>query len=75
MLTREENELLTGVGRGTPGGNMLRRYWQPALLSEELPPGAGPKAVRLLGEDLVLFHDDQGRPGILGLNCPTGERI
>lgn len=70
MLTREENELLTGVGPGTPGGNMLRRYWQPALLSEELPPSASPKAVRLLGEDLVLFRDDQGRPGMLGLNCP-----
>jgi len=36
MLTREENEILTGVGRGTPGGEMLRRYWMPVAVSAEL---------------------------------------
>src|SRR5437867_3603354 len=47
----------------------MRRYWQPAALSEELPVGGAPLPVRLLGEDLVLFRDDQGRPGLLGLHC------
>lgn len=69
MMTREENDLLTRVGPGTPAGNLLRRYWQPVALSEELPQGGAPKAVRLLGEDLALFRDDQGRPGLLGIHC------
>jgi phthalate 4,5-dioxygenase oxygenase subunit len=69
MLTQEENELLTRVGPGTPGGEMLRRYWQPAALIDELPAGAPPLPVRLLGEDLVLFRDERGRPGLLGLHC------
>jgi phthalate 4,5-dioxygenase len=69
MLTQEKNALLTQVGPGTPCGELLRRYWQPAALSEELPPGGAPLPVRLLGEDLVLFRDDQGRPGLLGLHC------
>jgi phenylpropionate dioxygenase-like ring-hydroxylating dioxygenase large terminal subunit len=66
----EENELLTRVGPGTPGGELLRRYWQPAALAEELPMGGAPVPVRLLGEDLVLFRDDDGRPGLLGIHCP-----
>jgi phthalate 4,5-dioxygenase oxygenase subunit len=69
VLTREENELLTRTGAATPGGEMLRRYWLPAALSEELPDGGAPLPVRLLGEDLVLFRNDQRRPGLLGLHC------
>src|SRR5918911_3181130 len=69
MLTKEENDLLTQVGPGTPGGDLLRRYWQPAALSEEIPPGGAPIPVRLLGEDLVLFRDEDGKPGLLGLHC------
>src|SRR5205809_7538785 len=69
MLTVEENELITRTGPGTPGGDLLRRYWQPAALSEEVPPGGAPIPVRLLGEDLVLFRDEQGRPGLLGIHC------
>ncbi|MGH7771892.1 MAG: Rieske 2Fe-2S domain-containing protein, partial [Candidatus Binatia bacterium] len=69
MITHEENEILIRVGPGTPMGGLLRRYWQPAALSEELPPGGPPKAVRLLAEDLVLFRDDKGRVGLLGLHC------
>ena len=60
-MTKEENDLLTQVGPGTPCGSLMRRYWQPASLSEELPQGGAPVPVRLLGEDLVLFRDDQGR--------------
>ncbi len=67
MLSREENELLTRVGPGTPMGELFRRYWIPALLSEEIPaPDCPPVRVRLLGEDLVAFRDSQGRIGLLG---------
>ena len=69
MLSSEENELVTRTGPGTPGGELLRRYWQPVALCEELPVGGPPKEVRLLGEDLVLFRDDRGRPGLLGIHC------
>jgi phenylpropionate dioxygenase-like ring-hydroxylating dioxygenase large terminal subunit len=69
VLTREENEMLTRVGPGTPGGEFQRRYWQPVALAEELPEGGAPVPVRLLGEDLVLFRDDAGRPGLLGIHC------
>src|SRR5947209_5541621 len=69
MLTQEQNDLLTRTGPGTPGGELLRRYWQPAALAEELPPGGAPLPVRLLGEDLVLFRDDQNRIGLLGIHC------
>jgi phthalate 4,5-dioxygenase len=52
-------------------GNLLRRYWTPALLSEELPAaGAPPVKVRLLGEDLVAFRDDEGKIGLVDEHCP-----
>jgi phthalate 4,5-dioxygenase oxygenase subunit len=69
MITQEENQLLTEVGRGKPAGELLRRYWQPVALSEELPAGGAPLPVRILGEDLVLFRDEKGRPGLLGIHC------
>lgn len=67
-MNQEENELLTRTGPGTPCGELLRRYWMPAALSEEVGHGM-PLALKLLGEELVLFRDDQGRPGLLGLHC------
>jgi len=69
MLSQEENELLTRTGPGTPCGELMRRYWQPAALAEELPIGGAPLPVRLFGEDLVLFRDEDGRPGLLGIHC------
>ncbi len=69
MLTPQENELLTQVGPGTPAGKLLRRYWQPVALTDELQPGGAPIPVKLLGEELVLFRDDVGRIGLLGLHC------
>ena len=69
MLTREENELLTRTGPGTPCGEFMRRYWQPVALSEELPPGGYPVPRGVMGEELVLFRDDQGRIGLLDLHC------
>src|SRR5712691_1897986 len=69
MLSREENNMLTHIGPGTPGGDMLRRYWQPVAHSEELPPDGAPLAARLLGEDLVLFRDEHDRLGLLDRHC------
>jgi phenylpropionate dioxygenase-like ring-hydroxylating dioxygenase large terminal subunit len=69
MMTKEENDLLTQTGPGTPCGELLRRYWQPVALAEELPPGGPPLPIKLLGEELVLFRDDQGRLGLLALRC------
>ena len=70
MLSRDENEILTRVGASTPMGELMRRYWIPALLSEEIPvPDCPPVRVRLLGEDLVAFRDSQGKVGLLGEHC------
>jgi phthalate 4,5-dioxygenase oxygenase subunit len=69
MLTAEENDLLTRTGPCTPAGELLRRYWQPAALSEELPAGGPARPVALLGEELVLFRDLSGQPGLLGRLC------
>ena len=71
MLSVEENVLLTQVGPGKPMGELFRRYWFPALLSEEIP-GADcpPVRIRLLGEDLVAFRDTNGEPGIVDRYCP-----
>ena len=71
MLSREDNELLTRVGPNTPMGELLRRFWTPALLSEELPrPDCDPINLRLLGEDLVCFRDSNGEIGFLDSFCP-----
>src|SRR5690349_19380380 len=70
MLKHEDNERLVRVGPGTPMGTMLRRYWQPALLSSELPENDGePVRVRMLGEDLVAFRDTLGRVGLIDAYC------
>jgi nitrite reductase/ring-hydroxylating ferredoxin subunit len=55
------------VGPGTPAGELLRRYWQPVGLVPA--PGDPPRPVRVLGEDLVLFRDGRGRPGLLDAHC------
>jgi phenylpropionate dioxygenase-like ring-hydroxylating dioxygenase large terminal subunit len=71
MLSREDNELLTRVGPGTPMGDLLRQYWMPAVLAAELPePGGPPLRVRLLGEDLLAFRDHAGRVGLVAQACP-----
>ena len=71
MLKREENELVTRVGPGTPMGNTLRRYWMPALLSSELAqPDSDPIRLRMLGEELIAFRDTNGAIGLIANNCP-----
>jgi len=65
--TLSENVELTHIGPGTPAGELFRRYWQPVGLSPA--PGEGPRPLRVLGEDLVLFRDGHGRPGLLDAHC------
>lgn len=70
MLSREDNELLTRTGPGTPMGNLFRRFWIPALLSAELPgPDCPPVRVTLMNEKLIAFRDTQGRVGLLERYC------
>ena len=71
MLSQSDNQLLTCVGPGTPMGELLRRFWIPGLLEEEVPsPDSPPVRVRLLGEDLVAYRDTSGEVGILDNYCP-----
>jgi len=58
------------IGADQPMGKMMRHYWLPAILSDELQPGGVPKRVRLLGENLVAWRDANGRVGLLDENCP-----
>ena len=70
MLSKEDNELVTRTNPGTPMGDLIRRYWVPALLSEEIPaPDCPPARVKLMGEDLVAFRDTAGRIGLIGERC------
>ena len=64
MLSKEDNEVLCRVGKGTPMGELIREYWIPALPSSEfLEPDAPAKRMRLLGENLVMFRDTNGDIG------------
>ena len=72
MLTAEENDLLCRVEGAAPMGQILRRHWLPACLSEEVAePDGAPVRTRLLGEDLVLhlhgFEDAYGLPDLDGV--------
>ncbi|KAA9106020.1 aromatic ring-hydroxylating dioxygenase subunit alpha [Microbacterium rhizomatis] len=60
MLKAEDNEKITRSGPGTPLGNLLRSYWQPAALVSEMPGDRPVKAIRIMSEDLVLFKKRQG---------------
>jgi phenylpropionate dioxygenase-like ring-hydroxylating dioxygenase large terminal subunit len=72
-----QNERITRIGPGTPCGALMRCYWQPVALLDEFDPALDArmrerpvKAVRVLGQDLVLFQDGQGRWGLLDRDCP-----
>jgi phthalate 4,5-dioxygenase oxygenase subunit len=76
-MQADQNELITRIGPGTACGDLMRRYWQPAALLDEFDPALDPrmadrpvKAVRLLGQDLVLFRDGGGAFGLLDRDCP-----
>jgi 5,5'-dehydrodivanillate O-demethylase oxygenase subunit len=68
MLSAEKNRLLTEVGPGTPMGGLLRRYWMPVAGVSEFDRRAT-KPIRLMGEDLVLYRDLQGRFGLVDRRC------
>ena len=71
MLTAEQNELLCRVEGAAAMGQMMRRHWLPLCLSEEAAAADGaPVRARLLGEDLVVFRDTNGKLGVLGEHCP-----
>jgi len=70
MLKKEQNDLLTQTGPGTPMGQLFRRYWLPALLAEELPePDCPPVRLQLLSERMVAFRDTQGKLGVIDEFC------
>ncbi len=70
MLKKEQNDLLTQTGPGTPAGRLFRSYWLPALLASELPENdCPPVRVKLLSERMVAFRDSQGRLGLIDEFC------
>lgn len=70
MISQEMNNSLTRVGPRSDAGEVLRRYWQPAALLDELEQERPVVPVKLLGEDLVLFRDTEGELGLIGRHCP-----
>jgi phthalate 4,5-dioxygenase oxygenase subunit len=70
MLSAQQNDLITRTGSGTPAGRLMRCYWQPAALVDELSGNRPVKPVRLLGESLVAFRDAHGRYGLIDRTCP-----
>jgi 5,5'-dehydrodivanillate O-demethylase len=69
VLSTEKNRILTQVDAGTPMGDYLRRYWMPIGGASEFDTNPI-KAIRLFGEDLVLYRDQGGRYGLLDRHCP-----
>src|SRR5918912_2134633 len=70
MLSKENNELLTRIGPGTPMGRLMRQYWMPVLRSAKLEADGAPARVRLMGQDFVAFRATDGRVGFLDERCP-----
>ena len=71
MLSDEDNDLLCRVEGAAPMGQVFRRHWIPACLIEEVPePDGAPVHAKLLGEDLVIFRDSEGRVGVMDEHCP-----
>src|SRR5690242_18962765 len=69
MMSQEQNDLITRIGPREPCGKLMRMYWQPAALVDELQSDRAVRPVRLLGENLVLFRDEQGRYGLIERHC------
>ena len=70
MVTQADNEFLTRVGPGTPGGDLLRRYWHPVAAVAELTGERPIKRVRILGQNLVVYRDTSGEYGLMEEQCP-----
>lgn len=70
MISEERNNLITRVGSKDPAGKLLRRYWQPVALTDELEGERPVRAVKLMGEHFVLFRDENGELALLDRDCP-----
>jgi phthalate 4,5-dioxygenase oxygenase subunit len=70
MISHEQNEMLSRIGRGTVMGDFLREFWTPACLSSELKADGDPMRLMLFGEKLIAFRDTQGRVGVFDHRCP-----
>jgi phenylpropionate dioxygenase-like ring-hydroxylating dioxygenase large terminal subunit len=69
MMSQEQNDLITRTGPKDACGKLMRMYWQPAALVDELTGPRPVKPVKMLGENLVLFRDEQGRYGLIERHC------
>ena len=71
MLSKEDNDLITNTNKGTPMGDLFRRFWLPVALATEFPgPDSVPVRLRIMGEDLIGFRDTDGRVGLVDAYCP-----
>ena len=70
MLTEAENKTLTETHPSSAMGNLIRKYWQPACLSQELRSDGAPLRIKLLNEDFLAFRDSEGKVGVIEPNCP-----
>jgi 5,5'-dehydrodivanillate O-demethylase len=81
MLTRAENEALTKIGPGTPGGDLLRRYWHVVAAASELTEAHPVKAVKILDEELAVFRmppvagETEERYGLVSDRCPHRQTL
>ncbi len=69
MLSHQDNERLTRIGRGAPMGELFRLYWIPFYPAKDLTADGQPKRIKLLGEDLVVFRDSENRVGLIANAC------
>lgn len=74
MISAEKNDLITRVGAGAPAGELLRQYWQPVALSDELEGKRPVRSITLMGQALVLFRDEHGRLSLMDRDCPPPGR-
>jgi nitrite reductase/ring-hydroxylating ferredoxin subunit len=70
MISQEQNDLMTRTGPRSPAGKLMRMYWQPAALVDELAIERPIRPLKLLGENFVLFRDSAGRYGLIDRDCP-----
>src|SRR6266481_5034438 len=71
MLSAQDNALITQTSKGTPMGELFRRFWLPVMLPEELPePDCPPIRIKIMGEYLVAFRDTNGNVGLVEAFCP-----
>ena len=69
MMSQEQNDLITRTGPKDACGKLMRMYWQPVALVDELQGPRPVRPVKLLGENLVLFRDEHGGYGLIERHC------